>query len=89
MKALTERHRLRIIEDIVNIKCPHCDIAIFDFNGCYAIRHKEDHVGEEQSARTEAMCLVQKYLHENVVDGTERGNQKSLKRDLKDLGINV
>ena len=136
-KASTDRHRLRIIEGIVNLKCPHCDITIFDFNGCYAVHHKEDHVGKYRQGCGLYFCgwclekfdtnvgchthvkacpsnlnpgtyngsypedfnrvhgprrctLVQKYLQENVVDATEREEiKKSLRRYLKDLGINI
>ena len=31
-------HRLYICERILTIRCPSCDRAILDFNGCFAIR---------------------------------------------------
>lgn len=43
LKASTERHRLRIIESIITLHCPHCDLAIFDFNGCFAVEHSAEH----------------------------------------------
>ena len=44
MKATTEHHRLKIMEDILTLHCPHCNLVIVDFNGCFAVQHKEyDH----------------------------------------------
>ena len=31
------RHRLKIAEDILTLKCPSCHAAVFDFNGCFAV----------------------------------------------------
>ena len=44
MKAATERHRQKIIEDILTLRCPHCNLVIIDFDGCFAVQHSEgDH----------------------------------------------
>ena len=43
MKVSTERHRLRIIESFITLRCPHCDLAILDFDGCFAVEHRADH----------------------------------------------
>ena len=48
MKAATERHRLKIIEDILTLRCPHCNLVIVDFNGCFAVQHKEYDAGSYQ-----------------------------------------
>lgn len=45
MKAATQRHRQRIIDNILSCKCPHCDLAIFDFAGCFAVEHTSDERG--------------------------------------------
>ena len=42
MKAATERHRLKIIEDILTLRCPHCKIVMIDFSNCFAVQHQED-----------------------------------------------
>ena len=39
MKAATERHRQKIIEDILTLRCPHCNLVIIDFDGCFAVQH--------------------------------------------------
>ena len=39
MKETIERHRKKIIEDILTLRCPHCKLAIIDFNGCFAVQH--------------------------------------------------
>ena len=31
------RHRLKIAEDILTLKCPSCHAAVFDFNDCFAV----------------------------------------------------
>ena len=38
-----ERHRLKIIEDILTLRCPHptCNLVIIDFDGCFAVQHSE------------------------------------------------
>jgi hypothetical protein len=38
--ARVQQHRLRIVEDILTLKCrrPECDAAILDFDGCFAVR---------------------------------------------------
>ena len=41
MKAATERHRQKIIEDILSLRCPHCNLVIIDFDGCFAVQHSE------------------------------------------------
>ena len=43
MKVSAERHRLKIIEDILTLHCPHptCNLAIIDFDGCFAVQHRE------------------------------------------------
>lgn len=43
MRASTARHRLHIIEKIITLHCPHCNLAILDFNGCFAVEHRADH----------------------------------------------
>ena len=45
MKAATERHRQKIIEDILTLRCPHCNLVIIDFNGCFAVQHSEGEQG--------------------------------------------
>jgi serine/threonine protein kinase len=40
--ASTERHRLRIMDNIVTLHCPHCSLAILDFDGCFAVEHRAD-----------------------------------------------
>ena len=42
MAAAVERYRQRIINSIINIHCPHCGLAIHDFNGCFAVQHIAD-----------------------------------------------
>lgn len=42
MAASTERHRLRIMDSIVTLHCPHCNLAILDFDGCFAVEHRSD-----------------------------------------------
>ena len=43
MKVSAERHRLKIIEDILTLRCPHptCNLVIIDFDGCFAVQHSE------------------------------------------------
>lgn len=31
-------HKIVIQENILNLRCPHCDIVIFDFDGCYSLK---------------------------------------------------
>lgn len=45
MKAAAQRHRQQIIDTILICKCPHCDLAIFDFAGCFAVEHTSDERG--------------------------------------------
>ena len=45
MKAATERHRQKIIEDILTLRCPHCNLVIIDFDGCFAVQHSEGEQG--------------------------------------------
>jgi Protein kinase domain len=42
LAASTERHRLRIMDTIVTLHCPHCSLAILDFDGCFAVEHRVD-----------------------------------------------
>lgn len=43
LKSLTERHRKHIIENIMTLLCPHCNMVIFDFINCFAVKHESDH----------------------------------------------
>ena len=47
MKVSVERHRLKIIEDILTLRCPHptCNLVIIDFDGCFAVQHSEGRQG--------------------------------------------
>ena len=40
--ALIERHRQHIINNIITLLCPHCGVAVFDFDGCFAVEHRAD-----------------------------------------------
>jgi len=40
--SFAQRHRGRIIESILTLKCPHCETAVLDFDGCFAIEHRPD-----------------------------------------------
>jgi Protein tyrosine and serine/threonine kinase len=42
LAASAERHRLRIMDTIVTLHCPHCSLAILDFDGCFAVEHRAD-----------------------------------------------
>lgn len=42
LAASRERHRLRIMDTIVTLRCPHCSLAILDFDGCFAVEHRAD-----------------------------------------------
>ena len=35
-----ERHRLRIISEILETRCPHCNQAFLDWDACYAVKHE-------------------------------------------------
>jgi serine/threonine protein kinase len=48
LAASSERHRLRIMDKIVTLHCPHCNVAILDFNGCFAVHHEADHADLRQ-----------------------------------------
>ena len=43
LRAMTERHRLHIINNIMTLLCPHCNLAVFDFVSCFAVQHESDH----------------------------------------------
>jgi len=40
--ASAQRHRHRIINDILTLKCPHCSVAVFNFTACFAVQHTAD-----------------------------------------------
>ncbi len=42
LTASAERHRQRIINDILTLKCPHCGVTVFDFDACFAVQHSSD-----------------------------------------------
>mmetsp|Transcript_9156 Transcript_9156/g.13804 ORF Transcript_9156/g.13804 Transcript_9156/m.13804 type:complete len:890 (-) Transcript_9156:83-2752(-) len=42
LAASAERHRQRIINDILTLKCPHCGLTVFDFDACFAVQHSPD-----------------------------------------------
>eukprot|EP01038_Epipyxis_sp_PR26KG_P007628 gene7628-10385_t len=37
-KAPPDEHRIRILETILTLKCPRCDKAFLDFEGCFALK---------------------------------------------------
>jgi hypothetical protein len=41
-----QRHRLRIIHEIIETRCPHCGLTFSDWEGCFAVQHR----GELQTA---------------------------------------
>jgi hypothetical protein len=45
IEASTQRHRQQISDTILMCRCPHCDLAIFDFAGCFAVEHISDEDG--------------------------------------------
>ena len=38
----------KIIEDILTLRCPHCNVVIVDFDGCFAVQHSEGEQGRYQ-----------------------------------------
>jgi len=42
LAASAQRHRHRIINDILTLKCPHCSVAVFNFTACFAVQHTAD-----------------------------------------------
>jgi hypothetical protein len=39
-KLFIEWHKNRIIRDILNNRCPNCNLVINDFEGCFAVKHE-------------------------------------------------
>ena len=56
LEASSQRHRLRIVNDILTLKCPHCEVAMFDFDGCFAVEHRADGNGPMQQGCGRYFC---------------------------------
>ena len=48
LEASVQRHRLRIINDILTLKCPWCQGAFVGFDNCFAVQHLAAGVDERQ-----------------------------------------
>ena len=35
-----QRHRLRIINDVIETRCPHCSLTFSSWDGCFAVQHR-------------------------------------------------
>jgi serine/threonine protein kinase len=86
LAASSERHRLHIMDTIVTLHCPHCSVAILDFNGCFAVHHEADHADLKQGCGMYfcGWCLAKfsnnedchvhvKICHHNIHPGTYFG----------------
>ena len=38
-KASAARHRQILINTVLTLRCPHCQLAVLDFDGCFAVQH--------------------------------------------------
>ena len=38
-KASAARHRQILINTVLTLRCPHCLLAVLDFDGCFAVQH--------------------------------------------------
>ena len=63
MKVATERHRQKIIEDILTLHCPHCNLGIIDFDGCFAVQHSGGEQGKYKQGCSLYFCgwCLEKY----------------------------
>ena len=43
LRAMTERHRQHIINNMMTLLCPHCNMVVYDFVNCFAVKHESDH----------------------------------------------
>ena len=39
-EASAARHRQILINTVLTLRCPHCQLAMLDFDGCFAVQHK-------------------------------------------------
>jgi interleukin-1 receptor-associated kinase 4 len=51
LASSVQRHRLRIIDDILTLKCPHCSVAMLDFDGCFSVEHRSDGAQQQGCGR--------------------------------------
>ena len=42
LTAMREHHRLHIINNMMTLLCPHCNIAVSDVVNCFAVKHESD-----------------------------------------------
>ena len=38
-EASAARHRQILINNVLTLRCPHCQLAVLDFDGCFAVQH--------------------------------------------------
>ena len=56
LEAAAQRHRLNIINGILTLQCPHCNVIVVDFTACFAVEHLSDQEKQYQRYTTNQGC---------------------------------